>query len=72
VLGPERIFQEGPSIGFDAEDTWQALAAQGTSNTPADEPRATVHGTEYVEAGERRGGVEDLEVEADADPDRGP
>jgi YteA family regulatory protein len=57
-----RTFNDGrDTTAFDGEDAWQAVAAWGTSETPSDVPEAHRYPDVYVDAGERRGAVEDVE-----------
>lgn len=52
-------------LAFDAEDTWQAVARYGTSETPQDVPDAAGYEEMYIDADERQGGVEDVELIVD-------
>ncbi len=58
--------------GFDSEDSWQAVARYGTSDTPADTPPAVEYGETFVGAGEDIGAVTPLDKVPDSawDPDR--
>lgn len=53
------------SVEYDGEDAWQEVARYGTSETPQDVPEAEDYEDMYVDADERRGGVEDLELMVD-------
>lgn len=53
VLAPPfgRTFKDASPegvVGFDGEDSWQAVARMGTSNTPSDVPPAVSYGETYV------------------------
>lgn len=62
-------FTHADTVGFDAEDTWQALARFGTANTPQDILGAVEYGEVYINADEDIGIVEDIEaVENDESP----
>ncbi|WP_018250246.1 TraR/DksA C4-type zinc finger protein [Orenia marismortui] len=41
--------------GYDGEDTWQAVAKYGTSNTPSDIPGAVSYDDTYIDADEDNG-----------------
>jgi len=58
-------------VGFDGEDSWQAVARSGTSNTPADTPPADDYDETYVGAGEDVGAVADIEHVPDTNFDPG-
>ncbi|NLJ85136.1 MAG: conjugal transfer protein TraR [Firmicutes bacterium] len=49
-------------VGFDAEDTWQAVARFGTANTPQDIPGSVEYGEVYINADENIGVVEPIEA----------
>lgn len=50
-------------VGFDGEDSWQAVARMGTSNTPSDVPPAVNYGDTYVGfESENIGFVEDTDI----------
>jgi hypothetical protein len=54
------------NVGFDAEDTWQALARWGTANTPQDIPGAVDVDDAYINADDDLGIVTPLEgIESD-------
>lgn len=54
------------NVGFDAEDTWQAVARFGTANTPQDIPGAYDYDDAYINADEDIGTVTPLEgIESD-------
>lgn len=53
--GPE---QGRDPVGFDGEDTWQAVARYGTANTPQDTPPAVNPLNAYVEPNEDRDTVD--------------
>ncbi len=64
VLTPPfgRSFKDGEDyVGFDGEDSWQAVARYGTSSGPQDAPVATDHDEAYVDADEDRGAVTRVE-----------
>lgn len=50
------------TVGFDAEDTWQAVARWGTANTPQDIPGAHDYSDTYINADEDVGAVTPLEA----------
>lgn len=50
------------TVGFDAEDTWQAVARWGTANTPQDIPGAHDYSDAYINAEENIGVVTPLEA----------
>ncbi|NMB45875.1 MAG: conjugal transfer protein TraR [Firmicutes bacterium] len=50
------------TVGFDAEDTWQAVAQWGTANTPQDVPGAHDYDDAYINADEDIGVVTPLEA----------
>lgn len=50
------------TVGFDAEDTWQAVARWGTANTPQDIPGAHDYNDTYINADEDIGAVTPLEA----------
>ncbi|MBO8125935.1 MAG: TraR/DksA C4-type zinc finger protein [Firmicutes bacterium] len=57
----DRTFTDGAeneNIGFDGEDTWQAVARYGTANSPQDIPDAIDYDEVYVDADEDRGIVQ--------------
>lgn len=56
-------------VGYDGEDTWQELAQVGNANSPQDEPPAVRIDEAFVDAGERIGGVEDIENQVDEEGD---
>ncbi len=73
-LGPpfgKGFNDETDRVEFDAEDSWQAVAQYGTSNTPQDNPEAAVSpGPEaYMDADETVGsvGIEDTIFDDEAD-----
>ena len=49
------------NVGFDAEDTWQAVARWGTANTPQDIPGAYDYDDAYINADEDISTVTPLE-----------
>ena len=53
---------EPDTVGFDAEDTWQAVARWGTANTPQDVPGAHDYSDTYINANEDIGVVTPLEA----------
>lgn len=57
----------GGQVMFDGEDAWQAVARYGTSETPQDVPEAAGYERLYVDAYERQGGVDELEMILDGD-----
>ncbi|MCL6589963.1 MAG: TraR/DksA C4-type zinc finger protein [Firmicutes bacterium] len=58
--------------GFDGEDSWQAVARYGTSESPSDLGGIRDYGDLYLDAGERRGVVEDVEAVIAGAPDEIP
>jgi YteA family regulatory protein len=46
------------NVGFDAEDSWQAVARYGTSNTPSDINDAVKQSETYIDANEKQGTVD--------------
>jgi len=65
-----RTFTDGEDqVGFDGEDTWQAVAEFGSSDTPSDVPGARYPHI-VIDADERHGAVEAVEnaVGADGEP----
>lgn len=66
---------ENDNVGFDGEDTWQALAKYGNANSPQDVLDAIGYDETYVDADENLGIVEGIEAVVDgtkgeADQDR--
>jgi len=57
----------GETVGFDGEDSWQAVARYGTSNTPSDTPPAHDYEETYVGAGEDVGTAADIERVTDSE-----
>ncbi|GAB6138575.1 TraR/DksA C4-type zinc finger protein [Halanaerobaculum tunisiense] len=51
--GQFRLTDATENIAFDGEDTWQALASVGTSNTPSDVPGAKNNLDSYIDAAEK-------------------
>lgn len=47
--------------GFDGEDTWQAVARYGTASGPQDVGGVDSYNDAYIDSGERRGAVQDVE-----------
>lgn len=56
-------------VGFDGEDTWQAVARYGTANSPQDTPPAGEPTRAYVGADEDRGSVDRADDIVDPEAD---
>lgn len=74
VLSPPfgRTFTDDTeNVAYDGEDAWQDVARVGTSETPSDvpppDPAPQTYPNVFVDAGERRGAVEDVESLPDDD-----
>lgn len=61
------FLDKADQTGFDGEDSWQAVARYGTSESPSDVPDAENYPDVYEDAGEERGIVQDVEKFADID-----
>jgi len=61
-------FRDGKDeVGFDGEDTWQALARYGNANSPQDTPPAIRPGEAYVDSAELHDATEGVELLADSE-----
>jgi YteA family regulatory protein len=61
-------FRDGKDeVGFDGEDTWQALARYGNANSPQDTPPARRIAEAYIDAGELHDAVEPVELLVDSE-----
>ncbi len=58
-------------VEFDGEDSWQAVARWGTSDTPSDTPPAKDYGETYAGAGEDEGIVDRMDAVPDSTFDPG-
>jgi YteA family regulatory protein len=58
--------------GFDGEDSWQAVARYGTSESPSDLGGIRDYGDLYLDSDEKRGVVENVEGIIDTSPDEIP
>ncbi len=63
-----RTFTDGSdSTAFDGEDSWQAVARYGTSESPQDVPGAVSYDDLAADHNERIGAVEDVETLSESD-----
>ena len=63
-------FRDGKDeVGFDGEDTWQALARYGNANSPQDTPPAIRVDEAYVDSAELRDATQAVELLVDSEGD---